>query len=217
MQEENTGILTSEHLDLDQFLDSIPTGHRLPRFRALAEAMLFANRPILLVETGCMRAPTLDPPGVDGCSTLVWDYIAQRTKGKAVSIDVNPENVAYTRKRVGPYTQVICSESVKILSGATMSQPIDFLYLDSMDFLGDALERAKSALHHAAELAVAWPLLAPGALIAVDDCVGEYAGKHALVKRFFDMAGIEPLADDYIHVWRKPLIEPIPSPVVLCK
>jgi hypothetical protein len=40
--------------------------------------------------------------------------------------------------------------------------------------------------------------------------MGAYAGKHGMVKRFFDSINVAPLCDDYIHVWRKPeLREPI--------
>lgn len=196
--------MTTAISELDEFLDSIPVGDRRARFHDLAEAMLKAERPVWILETGCMRA--LGNPEGDGCSTLVWDYIAARTKGKCITIDIASQNVEFTKTQVSSYTDVICCESVRFLTSITqLAQPIDFLYLDSMDWAGDLLSRGLSSLHHAAELCAAWPWVAYGGLIAVDDCVGEYAGKHALVHRFFDMIGAEPMVDDYIHVWRKPM------------
>jgi hypothetical protein len=208
---EGSGLpATSESLGLSEFLDSIPVGHRRPRFQALAEAMLSAERPIHILETGCMRQSKVgDGPEADGCSSLVWDYLASKTMGGFTTVDINEENVTYTRSLLHAGAQVVCMDSVKFFSIITRSCPVDFLYLDSMDWQGTLVDRGLAALHHAAELSAAWPWLAPGALIAVDDCHGEYAGKHAIVKRFFDSIGIAPLADDFIHVWRKPLIEPL--------
>ncbi len=100
-----------------------------------------------------------------------------------------------------------------MLSGK-ISRPIDFLYLDSMDWEGTQVERGLSALHHAAELSAAWRWLNEGALIAIDDCHGDYAGKHAIVKRFFDSIGVAPIVDDYIHVWRKPSAAQILVPTI---
>jgi len=121
-----------------------------------------------------------------------------------ITIDINKENVDYARSQLSRSSFVVCSDSVHFLSSMGMATPIDFLYLDSMDWQGDIEERNLSALHHAAELSAAWKWISPGGIIAVDDCLSEYSGKHALVKRFFDAIGVAPIVDDYIHVWRKP-------------
>jgi hypothetical protein len=189
--------------DLKDFLDANPVGFRAPRFWAIAQGMLDAQRPIFIVETGCMR-PNLTPEA-DGCSTLVWDFVAQKTEGHCVSIDINPENCNYAKSKVSPRTQIICEDSVAWFARVKhMYQPIDFLYLDSMDYVGDNTNRGLSSLHHGAELCVAWKWLAPDALIAIDDCLHPYQGKHAIVKRFFDSIGVEPLTADYIHTWKRP-------------
>jgi hypothetical protein len=208
-KELEAGLTT---LELSEFLDSIPVGHRRQRFHSLAQGMLDAKRPICILETGCMRTSELDGPEADGCSTLVWDYVAQKTEGACITVDLDPSHVEYTKSKVSRFTQVFCADSLKFLTSIHLSRPIDFLYLDSMDFQGTAEERGLSALHHAAELSAVWGWLNHGALIAVDDCVGDYAGKHAIVKRFFDSIGVEPLVDDYIHVWRKPTPSPLEFP-----
>lgn len=205
----------AEMSELSDFLDSIPVGRRKQRFLELGQAMLNARRPITILETGCMRqSPAGDPPECDGCSTLVWDYVARITEGRCVSIDNSREAINHAQSKVSKWTQLIHGDSVMvILSIEHITRPFDFVYLDSMDFEGTRIERGLSALHHAAELSAAWHLLADGALVAVDDCVGEYAGKHEIVKRFFDSIGIAPLCDDYIHVWQKPQTLPIPLQV----
>lgn len=207
MNEQEVGQAISE---LSKFLDSIPVGGRRARFEAIAQGMINAQRPIVIIETGCMR-PNLTPEA-DGCSTLVWDYVARVTQGDCYTIDRNPVNADFARSKVSERTHVICGDSVRWLSSLdAMTRQIDLLYLDSMDWEGTQQERALSALHHASELSAAWQWIAPGGLIAVDDCHGEYAGKHAIVKRFFEAIGAEPLTNDYIHVWRKPS----PTPVIL--
>lgn len=198
-------------MELKEFLDSIPVGHRRPRFEALAEAMLALNRPVFIVETGCMRvSPSNEPAEYDGCSTLVWDYIAQQCQGRCFTIDISPQNTEYTKTKVSRFTQVICGESVRTLANISATNyKIDFLYLDSMDYQGTLVDKGISALHHAAELSAAWPWLAHDALIAIDDCIEPYKGKHSIVKKFFEEIGVQPLVDDYIHVWRKPYSEGI--------
>jgi methyltransferase family protein len=189
--------------DLQTFLSSIPAGLRRPRFWAIAQGMLDAGRPISILETGCLRPS--GSPEQDGCSTLVWDYIAQKTGGRCITIDSDGEHCNYTKSKVSAYTEVIWSDSLDCLSRIKkIWQPIDLLYLDSMDYVGDNLSKARSALHHAGELAAAWKWLAPDAIIAIDDCSEPYVGKHALVKRFFDSIGVEPLTSDYIHTWKRP-------------
>ncbi len=212
---ENIGQLKSAGIALSDFLDSIPVGHRRPRFEAIAQGMLDAERPITILETGCMRESAFDEPEADGCSSLVWHWIAEQTQGGFVTVDISPKNVEFTKSKLGERAQVICCDSVKFLSSiGKISRPIDFLYLDSMDWEGTQVERGLSALHHAAELSAAWRWLNEGALIAIDDCHGEYAGKHAIVKRFFDSIGVAPIVDDYIHVWRKPSAAQILVPTI---
>ena len=193
-------------MNLTEFLDSIPVGHRRPRFQDLAEAMLNLHRPVVIVETGCMRiSPSNESPELDGCSTLVWDYVAQQSEGKCISIDIDQKNIDYARTKVSRFTHLVCGDSLRVLAGIDrLTRPIDFLYLDSMDWQGTPVEKSLSALHHAAELSAVWHWLAHDALIAVDDCMEPYKGKHEIVKRFFDSVGVQPLTDDYIHVWRKP-------------
>src|ERR1700719_2235491 len=130
----------SKSFELREFLDAIPVGGRKERFRTLAEAMIDTGRPVCILETGCMRQSEQAPPEADGCSTLVWDYVAKATKGACVCIDINPANVEYTKSKVSQHTQVYCADSVSFITQAHFTRPIDFLYLDSMDWQGEREE-----------------------------------------------------------------------------
>jgi len=213
MNVESIGLPKSSDTALSDFFDSITTGVRRYRFEPIAEALIRAGRPIFILETGCMRRPPEgEIPEADGCSSLVWDYVARRTGGGFITIDYSVANVKYAKSKLSDKAHVVCAESVQYLSSiGSMSHLVDLLYLDSMDWEGDLTQRALSGLHHAAELSAAWRWVRPGGLIAVDDCFPDYAGKHAFVKRFFDAIGIEPLSDDYIHVWRKPTTNSVPT------
>jgi len=173
-------------------------------FQTIKHELLALKRPVTIVETGCMRPPRLaGHEWEDGQATLLWDQIAAATKGLAWSVDINSENVAYARKRVSFNTVVVCDDSVHWLTDCKKIGKIDLLYMDSVDF-----ENGKhnySILHHVGELAAAWPRLNSGAIVAVDDCQGPFAGKHALVRMFLEMyAGISPIMLGTICAWRMP-------------
>lgn len=189
-------------MNLDEFFASRNFGVRAPRFHAIASGLLSLNCPVGIVETGCCRPN--EHPEADGQSTLVWDYVAKTSEGYCYTVDISQTNVSYTKKLVSGFTTVHCGDSISFLTylASTNCRP-HLLYLDSMDYQGTGAQKAESALHHAGELAAIWPTLPEGALIAIDDCYGD-EGKHMIVKRFFELAGIAPIVDDGIHVWKKP-------------
>jgi hypothetical protein len=190
--------------EVAEFLSTKNFGWRVEFFHAAASYLIDLKRPVTIVETGCMRPPYEEgKEWADGQSTLVWDFIVNQTGGGCVSIDINPENVKYARSCVSDRTTVIEKDSIQLLAGMKCENKIDLLYLDSMDFKPEsALE---STLHHIGELAAIWNQLAPGAIVAVDDCIGPYVGKHAMVKVLFEwFAGIQPLQIGYVTAWRLP-------------
>lgn len=187
---------------LDEFLASYNFSFRLECFRFLGNLLLAQNRPILMIETGSMR-PNPDPSG-DGQSTLVWDWIANKTSGMCYSVDVNPLHTQYTHNRVSDRTQAVTMDSLKFLSCMAPERTIDMVYLDSMDWEGSDLRKMESSLHHAGELAAAWPFLGPGGIVAVDDCAGRYLGKQALVECFFNLLKVGPIMEGPIFAWQKP-------------
>lgn len=172
-------------------------------FRAICQHLLELNRPVTIVETGSMRPPR--EPGLefeDGQSTLIWDAIAEMTCGEVWSVDISEENVRYGHERT-KNVKFVCGDSLRWLSSHDFKSKIDLLYLDSVDFKQE--NAAESCLHHAGELACATPHLNKGAIVAVDDCLRPFMGKHALVRMFIEMiAGIPPSGLGYVCWWRMP-------------
>lgn len=190
-------------MSLEELFASRDFGFRREFFEYLAKQLLALQRPVLIIETGSMRPNDL--PSDDGQSTIVWDWLVQQLGGACFTIDNNPQHSQYTKGFVSERTAIVTSESIRFLSAITQTmQPIDLLYLDSMDWQGTEQERLESSLHHIGELAAIWPYVAPNGIVAVDDCLGTFHGKHALIECFFGMLKIEPLITGSIYAWRKP-------------
>lgn len=170
---------------------------RYEAFKLICEHLISLGRPVKIVETGCVRAK--DNWHGDGQSTVIWDWVISQVGGRATSIDLDPQ-ACETAIRLAPAAKVICGDSVENLMYLTDKSEIDFLYLDSMDWDGTA----KPALHHLDELAVCWDHLKPGTIIAIDDCLEDGRGKAQMIRPRLDKAGILPILDSYITIWRKP-------------
>ena len=136
----------------------------------------------------------------DGQSTRLWAFIVEAVGGSAFSLDIDPKACVLARKTCGGFVSVVETDSITYLAQCVDLGRLDLLYLDRFDYTGDA----RSALHHAGELAAAYPKLPSGCRIAVDDCHTPTEGKHTLVKAYFDAMGIEPELASYVTVWRKP-------------
>ena len=140
-------------MTFNEFLDTFDSRLRRDYFRTLGEHLMVLGRPALIVETGCMRPPIhAGHEWEDGQSTLIWDYVARNTGGTCYTVDCNPVNIEYAKAKVSGSTVLVCQDSLKYLASIEASPPVDLLYLDSMDWEGDYLNRAASALHHAGNL-----------------------------------------------------------------
>lgn len=177
-----------------QLIDIInKTGKRAESFSMMINHIGRLKHPII-VETGCARLE--DNYQGDGMSTLIFDTFVREYGGEFYSVDINPENVSFARRHVGPNTGVFCSDSVKFLH--TFNKPIDLLYLDSFDF--DMDDPHPSSLHHIFELTAVMTKLRTGTMIAVDDNFGEI-GKGGYVKEFFDLLGKDRIYTGYQWIW----------------
>lgn len=184
----------------EKFKPHLGETHRWQAFSFIAQELFNLNRPVEIVETGCMRE--IGNWKGDGQSTLLWDFIAELTNGYFAAVDSDSKAVSVAAEASTCFqTSIFCNDSIAFLKRHQPRSDIDLLYLDSMDYDG---ERNLSALHHVGELACVYRDLKPGCLIAVDDCHSAKAGKHIFVKAFFDSIGVEPLINSYITVWRKP-------------
>jgi predicted O-methyltransferase YrrM len=173
--------------------------HRLETFALMVSHV--ENRPGLIVETGTARIE--GNWGGDGQSTLIWDWLAERLPVRVKSVDINPEFVEIARKQV-KHTEVICANSLNMLSGLSDVDLYDMtlLYLDSFDWHPSiALD---SMFHHMAELATVWAKLPRGCLVVVDDRHSDTQGKHFMVQVFMEQLGIKPAFVGYQIGWYKP-------------
>jgi hypothetical protein len=130
----------------------------------------------LIVETGCIRAEE-DWRGA-GYSTYLLGALLQRYGGQLISLDDDPRHVGFA---VGATAEmdcisVECVDSVKRL--AEFGQPIDVLFLDSLDTTAPGF-----AEHALREAQAAEPWLPGQSLIMLDDTVyraGAFHGKGQL-------------------------------------
>jgi hypothetical protein len=210
------------------FFDSVEDKllQRQASFRKMFQHLELIERPIVVVETGCVRNP--DPWAMtgEGQSTILFDrHLTERADGsRAYSVDINPEAVAVCRSAVSDRVQVHEGDSVAYLNDLTLQlqarkQSIDLLYLDSFDV--DYNYWFPSAAHHLKELLAAWRCVTPQTLVVVDDCplsanlvvnpqgnldldrfykpiVG---GKGRLVAEFADQVGAKMAFSHYQHGW----------------
>lgn len=152
--------------------------HRAPTFfKALALLHARTNAigysPII-VETGCARIE--DNWAGDGLSTLIWADYVNTFGGKFYSVDIDPKCVEFAKSKLAPSDRVelVCQDSLEFLK--EFKQPIDLLYLDSMDFCttGDPNPPQDHAL---AEAQIVSPILLSTSLMLIDDCGLIHGGK----------------------------------------
>jgi hypothetical protein len=139
-------------------------GPRLDTIRAVAQ--LFAESPPrTMVETGCQSSLLLNAHGM---STTIWGAFARRYGAVLHSIDVDEGKIRQCRELAREYEDAIrytVGDSIRFLS--SFQRPIDFLYLDSLDF--DCNDKEESRLHQLGEIRSAWDKLHPGSVVLLDD------------------------------------------------
>tara|TARA_Y100000592_G_scaffold44229_2_gene70161 strand:- start:26772 stop:27413 length:642 start_codon:yes stop_codon:yes gene_type:complete len=195
-----------------------PAGNNPQRDRASSLEIVFEEldkkktKDFFIVETGCMRPDHGHLTfGDDGASTYIWDDFVNYYEGDVASVDINQVNVDYANANTSDKTQVYCQDSVEYLWGLSPKRKIDFLYLDSYDFV--PTDPVPSQLHHVKELCACMKNLKKGTIIAVDDHLNtpvfdQYrstlaqGGKARFVEDFMNNIGAELLHDGYQIVWR---------------
>lgn len=172
-------------------------GARANAFDQITAHLETLGRDVVIVETGCLRQQA--NWGGDGQSTLVWDAFVNYAGGKVYSVDLDVKAAALANSLTSTRTTVDANDSVAwLLRLATIGLAVDFLYLDSYDI--DWGDPQPSMQHHQKELAAALPMLAPGAVVAVDDNRPD-AGKGHLVGLYAEREGWRVLVDEYVRAW----------------
>lgn len=186
-------------------LDGIPferLGARRETFELVTGRLLNSMEHTFIVETG--SAWDTDNWEGQGQSTLIWSAIAKANEKVSVfSFDIS-EKAIQTAKSQVENVSFFLGDSVGMLSRLPniVVSRIGLLYLDSFDW-HESLN-LESAHHHFCEFAAVYSGLPAGALIMVDDCHGQLAGKHWMIDFFFRKINIEPVMRGYQTVWVKP-------------
>tara|TARA_B100000902_G_scaffold391200_1_gene441466 strand:+ start:3044 stop:3763 length:720 start_codon:yes stop_codon:yes gene_type:complete len=152
-------------------------------YRALLELLNNNKDNYTIVETGCSAHGTK--------STLLWDKFVNFFGGKVLSVDLNRYAVNLTNIQSSEKTKVIHSNSLDYLP--TITDKIDFLYLDSYDV--DFLNPQPSAEHHLKEFNCIKHLLHEGSIVLIDDTPicpewldnGKYSRHYNKLKPKFDI------------------------------
>ena len=194
--------------------------HRQSSMRYIFEYLDRKNRPVFIVETGCVRKA--GNWGGDGQSTILFDRFSTQWPGSAMySVDIDPVATALCQTLVNTSTRVHTGDSVLFLRDLARNPPegfshADVLYLDSYDV--DFDNPHLSALHHMKELLAASSLIGPETLIVVDDSPLEAAfivsendfifftqpkisGKGKYVADYARAIGLKPVFTGYQSGW----------------
>lgn len=174
-------------------------------FSLIATKLIENNKPIAILETGCVHYKNEENYKQQGSSTLVWEWLVEKTQGTGWSVDIDIKHVLIALDLMtSDRFHIVENDSIHLLSRSNeylCLDILDLLYLDSMDH--DPGQYALSELHHMGELAAAYPKLKSGCLIAIDDCQ-PVGGKDHFVRQFFERMNIPPLLKSYVSVWQKP-------------
>jgi len=151
-------------------------GHRTESFRKIFNYLDRFDRPVGIVETGCVRQK--DNWVGDGQSTILFDKYAEFHPDSAVlSVDRDSEATTLCRSLVSHRVYIHNGDSIAYLKSLTDQPPfefIDLLYLDSYDLNLD--DPMPSAIHHLKELVAIAPLLSAETLVVVDDSPSSFVG-----------------------------------------
>jgi predicted O-methyltransferase YrrM len=115
---------------------------------------------LLIVETGTLRTP--GNWAGDGQSTVLFDEYCQATNSRLYSIDISPASTEAAKPLVSSRTTLITEHSILFLR--RLEEPVDLLYLDSLD--GNFPNTAEHMLE---EFVTARRCLKPGSIVFIDD------------------------------------------------
>lgn len=170
-----------------------PLADRNQTFDTLLRAAVAFPDPTI-VETGCIRSPE-DWAGAGNSTYIFGAWLDGRKSGRLISVDNDPSRCGFAREATHAWSErvsVECSDSVAWLTQA--QQPIDILYLDSLD-----IEAPDHAEHGFAEIKAAEPKLSERAIVVYDDTPwdGGWVGKGALGVPYMLGKGWEVMAAGY--------------------
>lgn len=194
--------------------------HRAETFKLAFQHLSNLQRPVCIVETGCVR--NKGTFAGEGQSTILFDKFSECIPGSLVhSVDISSESTDMCKSLVSSRVQVHTMDSVNFLKHQCpkLINPykcIDLLYLDSYDVnLNDPHD---SAMHHMKELLAAMPLISQNTLILLDDSPSyasfffeqgqiklasnlQIGGKGKYIASYMENIGAKPIAQSYQVAW----------------
>ena len=166
-----------------------PKMNRSNTFRKMFEHLDSFDRPVRIVETGCIEDP--DNWAGNGCSTILFNkYVETHLSSSAASLEIAPEKVKLG-KQYCPSVKFHLGDSIATLEQlADHPLPVDLLYLDASDH--NWIHEAPSQAHHLRELMTIMPSLHENTLVVVDDSIivtddypqSKVVGKGGLVSQY---------------------------------
>lgn len=211
------------HNEFWQYFESFAypqLSHRGDTFKLAFQHLSNLQRPVCIVETGCVR--NKGTFGGEGQSTVLFDKFSECVPGSLVhSVDISEESTNMCKSIVSSRVQVHTMDSVQFLKNKCRNliapyQQIDLLYLDSYDVNFD--EPHDSAMHHMKELLAASPLISSNTLILLDDSPSyatfffdkgqmklastqKIGGKGKYIANYMENIGLSPIAQSYQVAW----------------
>ncbi len=151
------------------------------------------NRPITIVETGCIRNTTEESKMGDGWSTLNWEYYAKKTDSKVYVVDIDANHLSQSKKIVPESDLIKYTQDDSINYLQNFDKKIDLLFLDSYDYCGDDENIRKCHEHSLNEVKAAWDKLNEECYILLDDVFSDvnWAGKGELTIPYLLENGFE--------------------------
>jgi len=156
---------------------------RSPKYLTFKAALnlFLQNNGNLIVETGTQRMK--DDPG--GCSTTLFGAFCKHYGKRLITVDNNPRHLEISKectKEFKDHISYVLMDSVEFLSRFT--EPIDLLYLDSLDCPLPPAAATKAQQHNPRELKAAYKNLHEGSIVLIDDNNVANGGKSRLSKHF---------------------------------
>lgn len=150
------------------------------------------NKPINIVETGCIRNVTDESKFGDGWSTLNWEYYAKQTNSRVYVVDIDQNHLNKSFEIVPPSEFVHYTKDDSINYLQNFDKKIDLLFTDSYDYCGDEENIRKCHNHALNEVKAAWDKLNDNCFVLIDDVFNDnWAGKGELSIPYLLQNGFE--------------------------
>jgi len=163
--------------------------------------LFLQNNGQIIVETGTQRLKD----DVGGCSTTLFGAFCKTYNKTLYTVDNDPKHLEISKELTQEFKDhivYVLSDSVEFLE--KFDEPIDLLYLDSLDCPLPPADATESQLHQLREIKAAYPKLHKGSVVLLDDNDFTNGGKTRLSKRWlFKTREFLLILDDKQSLWLK--------------